>query len=84
MTSLSSAAPVVHDKVALDVLNRLRSRIRCVQLVGNLATKSRVEREKSNKYRCKYHSYSLAEEAGFNGDCGRVVSSFRLSNDKQG
>ena len=47
--------------------------------------KSRVEGEKCNEYRYKYHFYSLAVEAGFYSDTGRVVGSFtKLSNGEHG
>ena len=36
-------------------------------------------------YGYKYHFYSLAVEAGFYGDCGRVVGTFtKLSNGERG
>ena len=53
--------------------------------IGNFGTKSRVEGEKCNRFRYKYHFYSLAVEAGFYGDCSRVVGSFtKLSNGERG
>ena len=50
-------------------------------LVGDFGTKSMVEWQKFNEYRYKFHFYSLAVEAGFYRDTGRVVDFFtKLSN----
>ena len=69
----SSPDPGVQGKVSLDVLHRLCPGVYCVQLVIDFGMKLRVEGEKCNEYRYKYHFYSLAGEAGFYGDCNRVV-----------
>ena len=62
----------------LNVLHRLRPRICLVR------TKSRERgRNVTDKY--IYHFYSLAVEAGFYGDTGRVIGFFtKLSNGDRG
>ena len=53
--------------------------------VCDFGTKSREEGEKCNGIVYIYHFYSLAVEAGFYGDTGRVIGFFRkLSNGDRG
>ena len=66
----------IEDSV-LNGLHRLRPRVCLVRRVCDFGTKSREEREKCNGIVYTYHFYSLAVEAGFYGDTGRVMAFLR-------